>query len=186
MTKTSIAYTAVFGTLWGLAEATLGSVMHMLNLPLSGSVLSTVGMIIILIARGVNPQRGSTLMMALIAALIKIMSFATVKLGPFIGIMLEGILLEIILTVFSPNFLGYMFSGIIVSIYPLLQTLAVKTILFGTDFIPVILEMAQGFSDRFGFGAGWWILGLYVSIHFIFGIGGALFAWTVKTQLAKR
>ncbi len=186
MTKTPIAYTAVFGTLWGLAEATLGSAMHMINLPLSGSVLSTVGMIIVLIARGVNPQRGSTLMMALIAAMIKIMSFATVKLGPFVGILLEGVMLEVILTIFSPNILGFMLSGIIVSIYPLLQTLTVKTILFGADFIPVILEMAHGFSDRFGFGAGWWILGLYISIHFIFGMGGAFFAWIVKSQLNKK
>ncbi len=186
MTKTSIAYTAVFGSLWGVTEATLGSVMHMLNLPLSGSVLSTVGMIIVLIARGVNPQRGSTLMMALIAAMIKIMSFATVKLGPFVGILLEGVILEMILTIFSPNFLGFMLSGIIVSVYPLIQTLTVKTILFGADFIPVILEMAEGFSHRIGFGAGWWILGLYVSIHFVFGVGGALFAWLIKSQLNKK
>jgi len=183
MTNKSITYIAVFGALWGLVEATLGSVLHLVNAPFSGTILSAIGMIIILIARGINPQPGSTLIMAFIAALIKIMSLSTVKLGPFIGIVLEGVLLEITLTVFSTGFLGFLISGLVVSIYPLIQTLTVKTILFGADFIPVILEMVQGFSDRFGFGVGWWVLGLYIAIHFLLGLGGAVFAWFIKSQL---
>ncbi len=179
----SLTYIAVFGTLWGLMEATLGSLLHLMKIPFSGSILSATGMIIILIARTIHPQKGSTLMMAIVAGVIKVMSLSTVKLGPFIGIMFEGFLLEIILTIFSTNMLGFLVSGVAVSLAPLIQTLAVKTILFGADFIPVILSMAEGFSNQFGFGAGYWVLGLYIAVHFLFGLGGAGFAWFIQSKL---
>ena len=36
---------AVFGTLWGLVEMSLGTVLKSLNIPLSGVVLSTIGLV---------------------------------------------------------------------------------------------------------------------------------------------
>ena len=81
MDKKSIVSVAVFGTLWGFIEATLGNALHLLNLPFSGSILASIALIIILIARIYNPTRGSTFLMALIAAFIKSLRFATVVYG---------------------------------------------------------------------------------------------------------
>ena len=70
--------------------------------------------------------------------------------------------------------------------YPIIQTIVTKTILFGTDFVPVILELAQGFSDRVGFSAGWWILGLYLAAQIILPLGAAYFAWALKKRLSSQ
>ncbi|MCF7797149.1 MAG: hypothetical protein K9N11_08835 [Lentisphaeria bacterium] len=186
----SIIFIGVFGTLWGLSEATLGNVLHLLSVPLSGSILSGIGLIIILIARVYNPVRGSTAMMALIAAFIKIMSFATVKLGPFAGILMEGIIVEVILSLFTQGRFAFYLAGLIVGIYPILQNLVTKTILFGLSFVPVLLDMVAGISERFGYALGWWLVGGYVAIHLIIGLLAAELAWRlnrrVKIHLEQR
>jgi len=177
-----MVYTAVFGALWGLAEATLGSLLHLLHLPLSGAVLGAVGMGIVLIARRLNPVRGSTILMALIAASIKMLSFATIKLGPFVAIVLEGALLELTLSLLGTGLAAFLTSSLIISVYPIIQSIVTKSILFGENFVPVMLELAEGFSQRIGYEAGWWVLGLYLAIHFMLAFATAGFVW----QLLKR
>ena len=184
MDKKSIVSIAVFGTLWGFVEATLGNALHLLNLPFSGSILASIALIIILIARIYNPTRGSTFLMALVAAFIKALGFATVKLNPFIAIVMEGGLIEAALLLFRPGRLGFFVSGLIMALYPIIQTIVTKTILFGSDFVPVILELAQGFSDRMGFNAGWWILGVYLVAQIVLPLGAAYFAWALKKRLS--
>jgi len=186
MNQKSIVSIAVFGTLWGFVEATLGNALHLVNLPFSGSILASIALIIILIARIYNPTRGSTFLMALIAAFIKALSFATVKLNPFIAIVMEGALIEVALLLFRPGRLGFFVSGLIMALYPIFQTIVTKTILFGANFVPVILELAQGFSDRVGFNAGWWVLGIYLFAQIILPFGAAYFAWIIKKRLSRQ
>lgn len=186
MNQKSIVSIAVFGTLWGFIEATLGNALHLLNLPFSGSILASIALVIILIARIHNPTHGSTFLMALIAAFIKALSFATVKLNPFIAIVMEGALIEAVLLLFRPGRLGFFVSGLIMALYPILQTIITKTILFGSDFVPVVLELAQGFSDRVGFNAGWWMLGIYLIAQIISPLGAAYFAWILKKRLSQQ
>ncbi len=186
MKQKSIVSIAVFGTLWGFIEATLGSALHLLHLPFSGSILASIALIVILIARIYNPTRGSTFLMALIAAFIKALSLATVKLGPFSAIIVEGILIEVILSLFRPGRLGFFASGLVMALEPIIQTIIVKTILFGSNFVPVILESAQGFSDQLGFSAGWWMLGIYLVAQLVLPLGAAYFAWVLKKRLSSQ
>ncbi len=186
MDRKSIVSIAVFGTLWGFVEATLGNALHLLNLPFSGSILASIALVIILIARIYNPTRGSTFLMALVAAFIKALSFATVKLNPFIAIVMEGALIEAAILLFRPGRLGFFASGLVMALYPIFQTIVTKTILFGADFVPVVLELAQGFSDRVGFSAGWWILGIYLVAQIILPLGAAYFAWALKKRLSAQ
>ena len=124
--------------------------------------------------------------MALVAAFIKALSFATVKLNPFIAIVIEGALIEAVLFLLQPGRLGFFASGLVMALYPIIQTIVTKSILFGSDFVPVILELAQGFSDSVGFSAGWWILGIYLVAQIILPLGTAYFAWTLKNRLSSQ
>jgi len=185
MKRKSIVSIAVFGTLWGFIEATLGNALHLLNLPFSGSILASIALVIILIARIFNPARGSTFLMAIVAASIKAVSFATVKINPFIAIVMEGALIEVVLLILKPGRLGFFASGLIMALYPILQTIVTKTILFGSNFVPVVLELAEGFSSRVGLNAGWWILGFYLLAQIILPLLAAYFAWKLKAKLSS-
>jgi len=165
-------------------EATLGNALHLFNLPFSGSILAAIALIIILIARIYNQTRGSTILMAIIAAFIKAISFTTVKFGPFVAILMEGILIELVLIFFRTTRIGFFVSGLVMALYPIVQTIITKSILFGSDFIPVILELVAGFSNRIGYNAGWWILGVYLFAQLILPITAAYLAWIVQIRLS--
>ncbi len=186
MTKNSIIAIAVFGTVWGFVEATLGNALHLLNLPFAGTILASIALIIILIARIYNPVKGSTLLMAVVAAFIKAISFSTVKLGPFVAIIMEGALIELIFILVGNRRTGFIFAGLIMALYPIVQTIVTKTILFGSNFVPVVLELAEGFSNKIGFNAGWWLLGLYLTAQIILPLTAAYIAWIIQARLSDR
>lgn len=175
--RRDMVYIAIFGTLWGLAEATLGALLHLLHVPLSGAILASIGMSIILIARRLNDRRGSTLLMALLAASVKMLSFSTVKLGPFVAILLEGMLLELVLSLMGTGSMAFLVSALTTAAYPILQSVATKSILFGKSFVPVILDLVAGFSERIGYQAGWWVLGIYLFLHLLIALAAAGFSW---------
>ncbi|MBC8401292.1 MAG: hypothetical protein H8E14_07375 [Candidatus Marinimicrobia bacterium] len=181
--RKALVYIAVFGTFWGLLEASLGSVLHALRIPFSGSILSALGLIILLTARTVNNVRGSSALMGLIAGTIKMLGFATIKLGPFVGIMMEGLIVEMVASGMGIGLPGFLLAGTLVGIYPIVQTVVTKSILFGANFVPVILETAQGFSDSVGLALGWWLLALYIIIHLILGLMAAATAWLIRKRI---
>ncbi len=182
--RRTLVYIAVFGTFWGLLEASLGTVLHALRVPMSGSMVSAAGLVILLVARSRNDVRGSSLLMALVAGAIKMISFSTIKLGPFVGIVMEGVIVELALSVLGTGLAAFITAGIMVGIYPLIQTIITKSILFGASFVPVILELARGFSDAVGLPLGWWILVIYILLHLVFGLLGGGVAWILQERIS--
>ncbi|RMF07549.1 MAG: hypothetical protein D6762_07305 [Candidatus Neomarinimicrobiota bacterium] len=185
LNRSALIYVAVFGTFWGLLEASLGSVLHALRLPFSGSILSSLGLIVLLVARRVNNVPGSSALMGVIAGAIKVLGFATVKLGPLAGILMEALIVETAMSLLGPGLPGFLIAGVVEGVYPIIQTLVTKSILFGASFVPVILDTARGFSERVGGTLGWWLLALYILIHIAFGLAGASAAWIIQRQLQQ-
>jgi hypothetical protein len=86
---------AVFGALWGAAEMSLGAVLHALALPLSGLVMTAVGMVIALTGYRFVPRRGAVLSIAAVCALLKAFSLGSVVLSPMLAILVEALLAEL-------------------------------------------------------------------------------------------
>ncbi len=85
---------AVFGALWGVAEMTLGAVLHALRLPLAGLAMSAIGMLIVLTGYRFVPRRGAVLTIALVSALLKAFSLGSIVLSPMLAILAEALLAE--------------------------------------------------------------------------------------------
>jgi hypothetical protein len=98
-----LVYIAVFGTLWGVLEMTSGAYLHVLfppgasYLPLVGPAMAALGLAIALVGRHFVPRSGSVLMIGVVAALLKLLSLGGIKLGPFLGILIESGLAEVVL-----------------------------------------------------------------------------------------
>ena len=184
--RRAVAYVAVFGTLWGLSEATLGTTLHLLKIPFAGLILTAIALNIILIARAFHHARGSTISIALLAAIIKALSISTIKVGPIVGILMEGLLAEGILSLMGPGRTGFLVAGISLGLYPLIQSIITRTILFGAAFVPMILELVKGLSDRVGAGFGWILLIAYVALHLLIGLAAAWIAWTIRRRTAAQ
>jgi len=183
---------AVFGTLWGLSEMTLGTVLKSLNIPLSGVVLSTVGLVIALVGRVLVPRRGSTLFIGVIATLLKLFSLGGVIIGPMIGIMSEALVAEVALTALGrPRRAGFLVAGAVGVLCPLVQPFVTNPLLFGRTLFTVWLDLLDLGGRLFGLGsdAALVIVLALVALHIAIGLVAGWFAWeagrTLQTRLGR-
>ena len=164
---------AVFGALWGLVEISLGTIIKSLNIPLSGMVLSTVGLTIALVGRVFVPKKGSTLFIGAIAMLLKLFSLGGVVMGPMIGIISEAVVAEVTLSLTGKPKRGSMIlAGSLGVLWVLAQPFITNPIMFGRTVLDVwlnLLVMGSRVLDIDSSGAAW-IIGGLVAIHL--GIGG--------------
>jgi hypothetical protein len=86
---------AVFGALWGVAEMTLGAVLHALRLPFTGLTMSAIGMLIVLTGYRFVPRRGAVLTVGLVCSLLKAFSVGSIVLSPMLAILAETMLAEL-------------------------------------------------------------------------------------------
>lgn len=124
-------------------EITLGATLKGMRMPLSGAILSTLAAVIALTGRYFVHRRGAILMMAGVAALIKIFSAGTVIAGPFFAIILEGLIAEITITLLGINRIGFMAAGAAMVGYTVIHLFVSQMILFGGRILEVYWATAQ-------------------------------------------
>ena len=60
-------YAALFGTLWGALEATLGTAVHLGKLPFRGAIMGLVGLLCLVCLRRLQPRPGVCLLAGVVA-----------------------------------------------------------------------------------------------------------------------
>jgi hypothetical protein len=189
LTTRELAILAVFGTLWGLDEISLGSVLKILNIPLSGVVLAAIGLTIALIGRTFVPRRGSTLFIGVIAMLLKLFSLGGVIIGPMVGIITEAFVAEIVLSLSSrPLRATFIIAGASGTVWVLLQPFITGPLLFGRTLFTVWLDLLDRGKQLLGLSpstALWIVFGL-ISIHLVIGGIVGWLSWDIAKLLQTR
>lgn len=100
--KNSFIRNIVFwGAIWGIAEASLGYILHLLPSRISGSIMFPIGASILLLAYQRNCNKLTAIGVGAIAACIKMVNFLMPNtstmgvLNPMISIMIESVLIAI-------------------------------------------------------------------------------------------
>jgi hypothetical protein len=184
-----LATIAVFGTLWGISEITLGSVLKSLNVPFSGAVLGAIGLTIALVGRVFVPKKGSTLFVGVIAMLLKLFSLGGVIIGPMVGIFSEALVAEIVLSLSGkPRRFNFLLAGALGVTWTLAQPFMTGPLLFGRSLFVVWLDLLDTGSRLLGLSGStvlWIVVGLLAIYLFIGGVAGWL-GWEVAGQLQTR
>lgn len=189
LTTRELASLAVFGTLWGLSEISLGSVLKSLNLPFSGAVLSAIGLTIALVGRVFVPQKGSTLFIGVIAMLLKLFSLGGVILGPMVGIFSEALIAELVLSLTGkPRQVSLILAGALGVSWSLLQPFVTGPLLFGRSLFVVWLDLLDTGTRILGLPAAsaLWIVLALLSIYLLLGALAGWLAWKLARQLLDR
>lgn len=184
-----LATLAVFGALWGLVEASLGSVLKTLQIPLSGVVLSAIGLTVALTGRVFVPRRGSTLFIGVIAMLVKLFSLGGVIIGPMIGIITEALVAEIVLSLAGkPRRGAFLLAGALGVAWVLLQPFVTGPLLFGRTVFVVWLDLLDQGSRLLGLdpSAVLWIVLGYLAIHLALGGLIGWLSWDIARMLQTR
>jgi hypothetical protein len=180
---------AVFGTLWGIVEMSLGTVLKSLNVPLSGVVLSTFGLVVAMVGRVFVPRRGSTLFVGVIACLLKLFSLGGVVIGPMIGILSEAVVAEVALSAMGkPRRVAFLVAGVAGVLCPLVQPFVTNPLLFGRTLFTVWLDLLDQGGRLFGLdsGAALWIVLALVAVHAAIGLAAGWLAWDAGRVLQSR
>ena len=184
-----LATIAVFGTLWGISEITLGSVLKSLNIPFSGAVLAAIGLTMALVGRVFVPQKGSTLFIGVIAMLLKLFSLGGVIIGPMVGIFSEALVAEIVLSLMGkPRRSAFLLAGALGVVWSLLQPFVTGPLLFGRSLFVVWLDLLDTGSRLLGpsGSAVLWIVVAMLAIYAFIGCVAGWLSWEVAGQLQSR
>ena len=175
-----LVYIGVFGALWGAAEMTLGSLLHVLNVPFSGAVLAGIGITIALVGRLFVPRTGSVLFIGLVTALLKMLSLGGIVLNPMIGIVAESLLAEVVLSLWGrPRRASFVVAGGLAVFWPFVHPFFTQGILAGQGILTVYGWTLEKGANLLGLdpSALLLILGGLVGIHLLIGIIAGLLAW---------
>jgi nucleoside-triphosphatase THEP1 len=144
---------AIYGSLWASVEIVAGSVLHNLRVPFAGSLLGAVGVLLMTAghraraARGARPAQGLIWRAALVCALMKSVSPSAVILGPMVGILMEGILLETVVRLSGGRAIGYLAGGALAVSWSMAQRVLSALIAFGPDLVRLYVD-AYRFAAR--------------------------------------
>jgi hypothetical protein len=181
---------AALGALWGSVEMTLGSFLHVINVPFTGVVLGSIGICIALVGRVVVPRPGSTVSIALIAALLKALSIGGVVLSPMIAIVMEGLLADLVLSVSGrPRRGAFVLAGSVAVTWNALHMVLIQGLVFGAGIIQMYVIMVQKGAMLFHVPASSVVVVLIVivAMHVVTGAVAGLVAWEAgRSVLARR
>lgn len=179
-----VVYTTIFGTLWGVSEMLLGTFLHMVQFPFRGALMASIGAIILCLGRSYTPVRGATLCTGIVALALKMISAGGFKLGPAVGIMIETLVAELVLSVFGISKLSFTLACLLCALEGVAHFFITNWMMYGRGIFKAYMQVVTSLQKFFGFPDGFWkeIVVFWVVCHFIFG---GLAAW-VSISAAKR
>ncbi len=167
---------AVVGSLWASVEIILGSFLHNLKVPMSGTILAFISVYIMVAFAQVWQERGLIWRAGLICALMKSISPSALIIGPMIGIFTEAVLLELSLLLLGRNVPGYLAGGAMAVFSTIVHKTVSLLILYGFDLVK-ILEALYKFATKQlrieGVHPGWLLLAVAV-IYLVAGVTAAV------------
>lgn len=167
---------AVAGGLWASFEIIVGSLLHNLHLPFSGTILATFSVILMISFLQVWNMNGLIWRAGIICGLMKSLSPSAVILGPMTGIMLEAFIMDLLIYLIGRNMLGYVLAGIGALLSAILHKLASLFILYGADLVNIYVNLFEFLKKQLGLGEASpkdLIIGI-LTVYIILGILAAL------------
>ena len=183
-----LVYIAVFGTIWGVVEMTLGSYAHVLNIPQSGTFLAAVGMAVLVVGRTFVPKRGATLLMGIVAMFLKMFSLGGIVINPMVGILMEAALAEIGFLGGAPTIWRSMLAGALGVSWIIIHPFVTLGIAAGWGMTRVYTWLVETGAQLFGIStrAALLIFALMVLMKPVVGAIGGWLGWGMSAAVRKR
>jgi len=183
------ATTAVFGAVWGALEMTVGAALHALHLPLAGLLLTALGLAVALMARRVFPARGIVLSVGVVAAFLKLFSFAAAApVSAAVAILAEAAVAEGVLLVLGTSRFAFAAAGAVAGLVPLPHFVLGQALLFGAGVLERYARLLEWGAGVLGLSpdAVYSVLGALAALHAAAGVLAGLAAWALSGAALRR
>ena len=91
-------YSAALACLWASSEIIIGSFLHNLKVPMRGTILASIAVVIMTAVGYRFKLKGIYWRAGLLTAAMKTLSPSAVLLGPMVAITIQGILMELVIS----------------------------------------------------------------------------------------
>ncbi|MBU0639129.1 MAG: hypothetical protein KKB50_09720 [Planctomycetes bacterium] len=190
-----VAVVAVFGAVWGAAESSLGAILRSASIPMHGTLMTGIGILIMLVARRAlssdgQQARGTSMAVAVVAAAIVPLSVTRGMIWAMIGIVAAGLCVEAVLWLGRPGRWRFGAAGLLAALLPLAQLLILLAVRFGpaalSTFRTILLDKQGG--ARLGLaGLTTGVLAILIFVgSAVYGLVCGMAAWSLAQQILKR
>jgi ABC-type thiamin/hydroxymethylpyrimidine transport system permease subunit len=187
-TVRDLVYVGVFAGCWGAIEITLGALLHTLRVPFLGAVMAGAGIAIALVGRLYVPKTGSIALIALVTALLKLLSVGGIVLSPMIAIIGEGLVAEVCVLVLGSGRVGFVVAASAAASWSLAHAFLRVWLTGGMDLLGSYVVIVERGAGTVGLppSSGGAILAVLVAVHVAIGAVAGLLAWRVGQGLRRR
>lgn len=166
-------------------ELTLGNYLHMANFPLAGAVMVGIGLVIYCIGYETAPRRGTITILAFLSALLNFVGGGAFKPWALPAIVLEGLLIDSIISSFGTKFISLVSAGIASSLFTRVFSLFTARFFIGGNATQTLLDafsriVGSENPGRYPFIA---IVLIIILIHLASGLFWGFVAWKVNRSL---
>jgi hypothetical protein len=181
-------YAALFGTLWGAIEATLGTAVHLGKLPFRGTIMGLAGLLCLVCLRRLQPRPGVCLLAGVVAIFLKVFTLGGLYPGPIIGIGIQALALEIALTGSGGRTVSAAIGGFLALATNPVQKLVTTWVVAGTDAVRAYLRLLEESAGAIGLEGlkATYVISAVVIGKGVVGAAGGLWAWWVAGRVMRR
>lgn len=168
-------YAAALACLWAASEIVLGSFLHNLRVPMRGSILAAIG-VMIMVSAGVRWKITGVFWRAgLITALMKSVSPSAVLLGPMMAIFMQGFIIEVSSRIGRHHKISYVIGGGLAISWNFIQLILGYLLYYGYDVMELYDKLVLYAAKELGSQSfsGNILLFVLLSIYFIIGVFAA-------------
>lgn len=181
-------YAALFGTLWGALEATLGTAVYLGRVPLRGTLMGVAGLLCLVCLRRLQPRPGVCLLAGAVAVFLKVFTLGGFYPGPVIGIAIQALAVEAAMSGLGGGAFGAAVGGFVTLATNPLQKLGMTWIVTGPDAVEASFRLLEASAASLGL-PGVRAVTLFSWVVILTGTAGALgglWSWWVAGRVADR
>ncbi|HKR07329.1 MAG TPA: hypothetical protein VJY62_22030, partial [Bacteroidia bacterium] len=186
MNPSQPANTLRITALWAFSEALLGGILHGLQIPFTGLILSAFAVVCMAALASSDQHRGKILKATLLVIIVKALLSPHTPVAAYLAVFLQGLFGELIFMIGIPYFIACLSLGIFALLQSAFQKLIILTIIFGVDFWKAMDEFLNSVTKQFGFenvSYSFYIVVIFVLLHFVAGIFTGIFAGKLPRTL---
>lgn len=184
--KKNYIFLSLLGTLWGILETQLGSLLHAADLPFVGLLMMSFGIFFQTMGRLITRMRGSALLMAIVVIFIKMLIVGGIAFPVAVAISIQSVLMELIYFYDDPSRTRMVSAGAVAVSYSLFHPFLSLPLFMGLSLFDAYDRIVQGGSALLGVPSqsAWLIFLLLLLIHVSLGAVSAYvsFGFAVKLQ----
>ncbi len=179
---------SLLGTLWGIVETQLGSLLHAADLPFIGLLMMSFGIFFQTTGRLITRLRGSAILMAIVVIFIKMLIIGGIAFPIAVAIFLQSLLLESIYFHPSPSRWRTCLAGAAAVSYSLFHPFLSLPLFMGLSFYDAYNRIVLGGSALLGLPeqSAWLIFLLLLLLHLSIGAASAFVSYGFAIKLQER